>query len=135
MIMLWCIDALMRRCRAAGIKKFAKGKVVKASRAYNGVTGQQLTAPLSVDFCARYHIVWAGKKEWKGAERIAADFAAAAEEEAVAAMHAESTEDKSTRCVDWVDSGEPVPEEVVRAAGSVRNEGVVLCWKDNEKNG
>ena len=78
MIMLWCIDALMRRCRAAGIKKFAKGKVVKASRAYNGVTGQQLTAPLSVDFCGRYHIVWAGKKEWKGAERIAADFAAAA---------------------------------------------------------
>ena len=134
------------RCRLAAMKKFTKGEMVKKSRGYNGVTGQEVTEPLSADFCPQHHIVWAGKKEWKGAERIAADFAARSCLHAIRSQQtsqlssalsagALSAEGEAAGCVDWVDSGEPICPEIISAARSQRDVGVVLCWKDTEKNG
>ena len=36
---------------------------------------------------------------------------------------------------DWASAGWPFPEEIIQAARSQRDDGVVLFWKDHENNG
>lgn len=127
----------LQRMRAAAVKKF-KGKVSSKSRCYNGVTGEELVGEGIFDNGPNESVVWSGsKKDWSGARRIREDYASALarkqeeeEEEAAAAAPEEETQS-----ADWVSYGAPYSPEVVTAAQSTRSDGVVLVWKENEKNG
>lgn len=117
----------------AAAKKFKT--VSKKSRAYHGLTGVELTGSVELDSLKGAFIVLTGKADWKGAARLAA------------AHDQKTAEMVSTHKVDFVRSGhddgdgdlsldgKSIEDMLLEAAKSERSDGVVLVWKDTQKNG
>ena len=107
----------------------------KSSRAYHGLTGAELMGELDASTFTGFIIFSSSNKQWKGATKLVAQHGQLLEMEAEMATKLAERQAEISEVEDWVHSGQPFTKELIEASREERTDGVVLCWKDTEKNG